>query len=509
MVGAPGSFVTESLDSTGDPMLDGLLARRPWTRRSLVRGLIGALALTLAVAAPAAADSGVSIDVSMNLVVTGNDESSNVTITQTGANAFTVSDPAADLTATLPCTGAGAAVSCTGVTGSLFAHGNGGDDTITVAAAITRRAFLFGEDGADKLTGGAGDDQLRPGLGLNEMRGGDGADDLQGCSLDDELLLGEAGDDIITTCDGASKQLIGGPGDDFMSSNVHSGRVEMVGGEGVDEGFLFSQGMGVWANVNVSLDDQPNDGPAGNTSNVHSDVEDIIAGGGADTITGSAGPNTIRSDASSTGYTYSSVLAAGNDTIDPGGGADHVYAGGGDDTIVSRDGAADVVNCGSNIASPFAPGLPPVDNDTVTADSTDAFVSCENVLTTAVILPDLRPPVVSLKAPATITIRAFRRGLKGRLSSDEPASFVAELRAKVKSSHGTLAFAGAVGEVTIGHGRLKQGTGVRSLRLRPSRKLAKAVRGRPLRLVVRVIATDAAGNEASAARRVRVRGGSR
>ena len=149
------------------------------------------------------------------------------------------------------------------------------------------------------------------------MRGGDGPDDLQGCSADDELLLGEAGDDVITTCPGHSKQLIGGPGDDFMSSNVHSGRVEMVGGDGVDEGFLFAQSMG-WFDVSVSLDDQPNDGAAGGTSNVHSDVEDLITGGGSDTITGTAGPNTIRSDTSSTGYSSGPASPPGNDTIDPG-----------------------------------------------------------------------------------------------------------------------------------------------------------------------------------------------
>ena len=490
-------------------MLDGALARRRWTQLLIGRGLFGAVALTLALTAPAVADTAVSVDGSMNLVATGNDEPSNVTITQTGTDAYTVADPAADLTATLPCTGGGQTVSCTGVTNVIMANGNGGDDTITVAAAITRRAFLDGGAGADKLTGGAGADNLRGGVGANEMRGGDGADDVQGCSNEDELLLGEAGDDIITTCDGTSKQLIGGPGDDFMSSNVRSGRVEMVGGDGVDEGFLFSQGMGTWFDVSVSLDDQPNDGAAGGTSNMHSDVEDIITGGGSDTITGSAGPNTIRSDTSSTGYSSGSTNPPGNDTIDPGGGADRVYAGGGDDTIMSRDGAADVVNCGSNIASPFSPGLPPVDNDTVTADGSDALDSCEHVDAASTTALDTRPPVAKIRAPKSITARAFRKGLKVRLSTDEPASFVAELRAKVKRSHGGLAFAGAVGEVTIGQGRLRRGTGTRSLTLKPSRKLAKAVRGKPLRLVVRVVATDAAGNETSAARKVRVKRGSR
>ena len=40
----------------------------------LARGLIGALALTLAVAAPAAADTTVGVDGSMNLTITGNDD---------------------------------------------------------------------------------------------------------------------------------------------------------------------------------------------------------------------------------------------------------------------------------------------------------------------------------------------------------------------------------------------------------------------------------------------------
>jgi RTX calcium-binding nonapeptide repeat (4 copies) len=497
--------------------LDGALARlagertnssgRPTLRR-LARGLIGALAVTLAVVAPATADTAVSVDGSMNLVVTGNADPSTVTITESGTNAFTVADPAGDVTATAPCTGGGATVSCAGVTGAIMAHGNGGDDSITVAPTTTRRAFLYGEAGADKLTGGAGADQLRDDFGIDELRGGDNNDDLQDCGPEDDLLMGEGGNDVIQTCIGSSKQLIGGPGDDFFSANVVSGRVDFVGGDGVDGGFLFAQ-MSGWRDVSVSLDDQANDGPAGGTSNVHSDVEDVFTAGGSDTITGSAGPNTIRSDASANGYGFSNALPPGNDTIDPGGGADRVYAGGGDDTIMARDQTADVVNCGSNIASPLAPALPPVDSDTVTADSVDTFVSCENVLTTAGTSVDHRPPVVKITAPAAITTRAFRRGLKVKLSADEPASFAAELRAKVKRRHGALAFAGAVGELTIGQGRLKLGAGTRSLNLRASAKLAKAVRGRALRLVVRVVATDAAGNEAEAARKVRVKRRSR
>ena len=318
--------------------------------------------------------------------------------------------------------------------------------------------------------------------------------------------MGEGGDDIIATCPGVSKQLIGGPGDDFLSANVASGRVDFVGGDGVDAGFLFAQSMGPFQDVTVTLDDQSNDGPAGGTSNWHSDVEDIFTGSGSDTITGSPGPNTIRSDASPTGYGFNS-FGAGNDTIDPGGGSDHVYSAGGDDTIMARDGAPDAINCGSNGSSTSVPGLPPFDTDTVTADALDTFVSCENVQASDP--PDRRAPVIEVRAPRSITARAFRKGLKLKLAADEPASYVAELRAKVKRRGGGLAFAGALGEATIGQGRLELGTGPRTLKLRASKKFAKAVRGRSLRLVVRLVASDAAGNVTSATRNVRVKRGSR
>jgi Ca2+-binding RTX toxin-like protein len=475
--------------------------------RTFAHGLVGALALMLAAAGPAVADTTVSVDVSANLIVTGDSDPSAVTIAESATNTFTVTDPGGDLIAGGGCTGGGASVSCTGVTQAIIAHGNGGDDSITVTPATTRRAQLFGESGADKLTGGAGADRLRDDLGVDELRGGDNADDLQDCGPEDSLLMGEGGRDVISTCEGGSKELNGGPGDDFLSANVSSGRVELVGGDGQDEGIMFGQVMSAFANVNVSLDDQPNDGPAGGTSNWHSDVEDVFTAGAADTITGSPGPNTIRSDAFSTGYGYSNSSTGGNDTIDPGGGVDHVYSGGGDDTIMAKDATADAINCGSNFTSS---DLPLLDNDTVTGDGVDNFTACEHVTAENGTPPDVRAPIVSIKAPRSITARAFRKGLRVQLSTDEAASFTAELRAKVKGRRGgRLAFAGAVGEVTIGQGRLARGTGTRSLRLKASKRFAKAVRGKALRLVVRVTATDAAGNVADAARKVRVKRPSR
>ncbi len=273
----------------------------------------------------------------------------------------------------------------------------------------------------------------------------------------------------------------------------------MHGGDGDDEA---SFGNFMNEAVAVSLDDQANDGPPGTgTSNVHSDVENINTGSGADIIIGSPGPNLIRSDASRFSF-FLSDTAGGNDTIDPGGGVDSVYAGGGDDQITATDQVGDTINCGSNPTSPS-------DSDTVTGDSIDTFFSCESVSAVPVLLPpgpDTTRPNVTITARSSISRRAFaRRGLAVGLSADEPASFAVDLNAKVKRRGGRLVFPAAVGEATLGAGRLGLGTGTRSLTLKRSKRFAAAVRNRRLRLVIRVTAKDAAGNVTLSSKSIRVK----
>ena len=175
---------------------------------------------------------------------------------------------------------------------------------------------------------------------------------------------------------------------------------------------------------------------------------------------------------------------------------DFVFSGGGNDTITATDQLGDTINCGSG------PQSSP-DNDTVIGDSIDVFFSCENV--TAIPPPDTTHPKVTVVA-RSVSRRAFaRKGLTVRLGADEQASFAVELNVKVKRRGGRLAFPAAVGEATLGTGGSRLGTGTRSLRLKPSRKFAAAVRNRRLRLVVRVVAKDAAGNVTRAAKSVRVK----
>jgi Bacterial Ig-like domain (group 3)/FG-GAP-like repeat/RTX calcium-binding nonapeptide repeat (4 copies) len=84
------------------------------------------------------------------------------------------------------------------ITGKIVAHGLGGNDTITIAPKLTVPAWLFGEAGNDKLTGGAGNDVLVGGdgadtltdtKGINVMIGGQGADKITG-GFGNALMVG-------------------------------------------------------------------------------------------------------------------------------------------------------------------------------------------------------------------------------------------------------------------------------------------------------------------------------
>lgn len=86
-----------------------------------------------------------------------------------------------------------------GAVPAIFIHGMDGNDTISVSTKITRPTFLFGDDGADKLTGGGGDDvlvggagkdMLKDSLGRNVLIGGEDADKLTGGTGEDLLIAG-------------------------------------------------------------------------------------------------------------------------------------------------------------------------------------------------------------------------------------------------------------------------------------------------------------------------------
>jgi hypothetical protein len=124
-------------------------------------------------------------------------------------------------------------------TGQIVVHGLNGSDTITVGGQITRSAWIYGDAGNDKLTGGVGTNNLYGGDGNDKLTGGSGTNYLYGDAGNDTLvggsgtnfLYGEAGNDTLTGGSGSSV-LLGGDGNDRLTGGA--GRSILIGGSGSD-----------------------------------------------------------------------------------------------------------------------------------------------------------------------------------------------------------------------------------------------------------------------------------
>jgi RTX calcium-binding nonapeptide repeat (4 copies)/Putative metal-binding motif len=179
-------------------------------------------------------------------------------------------------------------------------------------------SYMEGRDGNDLLIGSASNDTIRGLNGNDRIEGGAGAG----------TLYGGDGDDVISYR-GASR-VSGGPGRDLVTF------------------------AGATAPVAVTLGVSGGDGVAPSYGQIASDVEDIVGGSSADTISTSASLAVANHFAG----------GPGNDQIIPGGGIDLVEGGDGDDTIAVRDGLADQVDCGAG-------------NDLVMVDPVDVTPNCE------------------------------------------------------------------------------------------------------------------------------------
>ena len=227
-----------------------------------------------------------------------------------------------------------------GEAGDDMVIGGGGQDTVQGG---TGNDTLRGWAGNDTLDGGDDTDAVTGGAGADVMRGGSG-DDRVG---DDSLLIAGQPPDL------GDDSLEGGTGNDTLrpgsGPTVSSDNDALNGGAGFDS-VLFEQRS---APVNVSIDNQPNDGAAGEADNVAPDVErlvggeaeDVLVGSGAgDTIDGFRGGDTIR------GGGGADVLDGGvddaeSDDVSGGDGDDQVRGNAGDDALEGNQGS-DVVEGG-------------------------------------------------------------------------------------------------------------------------------------------------------------------
>ena len=233
-----------------------------------------------------------------------------------------------------------------------------GDGTDGVFNTTSLPAHLFGGDGTDTITGGAGNEQLEGGPGRDDIDGGDGNDALNGGDGPD-TEDGGPGNDAVS----------GGAGDDSLSPGPGSpiGDADSIsGGAGVDT-VSYAARM---TPVDVSKDGAADDGGATERDNVGLDVERIIGGFANDALAGGPGPDDLQG-------------GPADDTLTGGIGADHLLGGAGQDSVeysTERDVTVDLGERSARTPVGDVDEIEEVENvdggrwdDTVTGD-TDANV---------------------------------------------------------------------------------------------------------------------------------------
>lgn len=227
----------------------------------------------------------------------------------------------------------------TGGTGNDTRAGSTTDDTLDGFAGDDR---LLGRGGADRLVGDVGTDTLYGGSGSDLLLGQDGADKLYGGDGDDVLRgddkTGPAGNDALDGGNG-DDDLFGYAGNDtFTEGSSANGSDLIAGGAGTDTASYASRSAALKLSLNGAYDD----GASGESDRIGSDVENLVGGKGADTITGNGLVN---------------VLTGGT-------GKDKLYGLDGNDTFQTVDGYVDALSGGSG-------------TDRAHRDSTDTVSSVE------------------------------------------------------------------------------------------------------------------------------------
>lgn len=201
-------------------------------------------------------------------------------LTGVGGNGADVFDGAAALDAVLPFV-------VPGFSGnpSLYAgdrvyfdiFGNGGADTLSGGS---NQDYISGGNGADLINGRGGDDSLYGDNGADVVNGGDGRDAIYG-GLGADTLNGDAGEDALYGQEG-NDRLNGGSGNDCLDGGVGN---DQLYGDGGDD-MLF-----------------------GNDGN-----DNLFGGAGDDTLNGGAGNDTMNGNGGDDTFTFDG-FETGDDVI--------------------------------------------------------------------------------------------------------------------------------------------------------------------------------------------------
>jgi Ca2+-binding RTX toxin-like protein len=230
--------------------------------------------------------------------------------------------------------------------------------------------LIIGNDGPNTVFAYAGNDRID----------GKGGNDVLGGGVGNDWMAGSGGHDVLSAGEGADL-MDGGPGPDFISG--HEG-IDTVTYDGFPKG------------VDVSLDNQYNDGMAEEGDNVLDDTENVIGSYFGDRITGSASDNKLVGSLGPDQL----IGGGGADTLDGGASSDTLDGGDGPDTLVGgtendqlfgragydtlRGGpGSDKLTGGDDPdTADYSTSATPVQinlaNGTATGEGTDAFVSVEN-----------------------------------------------------------------------------------------------------------------------------------
>lgn len=133
----------------------------------------------------------------------------------------------------------------------------------------------------ENIQGTALDDELVGNDVRNVFIGSSGDDDLRG-GLDRDKLFGLGGDDLLIGNDGSDDLSGGDDRDTILAAALPDGDDLVFGGDGVDT--MSYEGRNAGFGVQVTLDDDFNDGSDGEFDNVRRDVENVVGGSGPDTL---------------------------------------------------------------------------------------------------------------------------------------------------------------------------------------------------------------------------------
>lgn len=226
--------------------------------------------------------------------------------------------------------GDGLANSLSGNGGNDTLSGGGGNDTLNGGLGLDSADYsdktvnqavvvsLNGSRPALVQVAGVAEDSL---LGIENLIGGAAGDTFNGDTAAN-LLSGNGGNDTLSG-NGGNDTLNGGAGDDLLRGGLGNDRLD--GGDGLDSADYSDRTASQAVVVRLNGSAAAAVSIAGKAEDTLLNIENIIGGAGADSLTGDALPNVLSGN-------------GGNDTLSGGAGDDSLKGGSGRDTLDGGDG---------------------------------------------------------------------------------------------------------------------------------------------------------------------------